>query len=150
MSDPDRIPQLGRADVVATLGAAWAELAIRDGFARAMANTFAKSGITNKLDGSADDQLSSEVRAILTKDASMWGEQQCNFFEWRSKFMSSYEPSRPAGISAVISSLGNPFSRAGRERFARSFLREAEVGQDMEDGAIEAKDAGHPPHAGGG
>ena len=82
-----------RSDVVAAVAKSWSELAPRYGYAAAMDRTFAKSGITNKLDGSTDNELSTDVKRLLDDvRGSEWQSRKCSFFEWRRPYLNSLPP----------------------------------------------------------
>ena len=72
-----------RADVVAAVAKAWNEVASKEGYQEAMARTFARCGLTARLDGSSGDEMGSELRRILedTRGSSWWDAPR-GFFEW--------------------------------------------------------------------
>ena len=135
---PDAVPQVQREDIVHAVAQSWSELTNDPAYPGHMQKTFARCGITARLGGAADEEISQGLKLILEDTrGSEWGGEPCSFFTWRERYVASLKPPpRSRGLAELFASLENPYQRADREKFFREYLNahealEAEGDEDL-------------------
>ena len=135
---PNAIPQMSRQDVVQCVAKSWDDMVSDPNYAAAMKKVFASTGLTAPTDGSEDHLIAKDILTILNdKRGSSWEGKGCDFFEWRSHYLSTLPPPpRRANLQDLAACLENPFSVAERERFWSVYLDQDQAWDSNVDGDV--------------
>ena len=126
--------------MVEAVAASCAEMTQKKDNGAMMKRTLLKAGMTVKLDGSTDNQLSPALHTVLSNPRGCsWDGEECSFFEWRKSYLASLLPPKSGkrDLPSLLSNLENPYTRDDKARFLNASPAAAE-----ESGKREAKEVG--------